>query len=89
ESTFNPARTNLKAMRAEMPKKYWRNMPETAAIPALVRAAAGRTEAMIEREPTLPTRREPARAVAAMADQDPKSLDALNAIIKRTEPLVP
>ncbi|WP_375455175.1 TIGR03915 family putative DNA repair protein, partial [uncultured Methylobacterium sp.] len=23
ESTFNPARTNLKAMRAEMPKKYW------------------------------------------------------------------
>ena len=89
ESTFNPARTNLKAMRAEMPKKYWRNMPETAAIPALIRAAAGRTEAMIEREPTLPTRREPARAVAAMADQDPKTLDALNAIIKRTEPLVP
>ena len=32
ESTFNPARTNLAAMRAEMPKKYWRNMPETAAI---------------------------------------------------------
>jgi uracil-DNA glycosylase len=60
ESTFNPARTNLKAMRAEMPKKYWHNMPETAAIPALVRAAAGRTEAMIERETTMPTRREPA-----------------------------
>jgi DNA polymerase len=89
ESTFNPARTNLRAMRAEMPKKYWRNMPETAAIPALVRAAAGRTEAMIEREPTMPKRREPARAVAAMADQDPKSLDELNAIIRRTEPLVP
>jgi len=89
ESTFNPARTNLKAMRAEMPKKYWHNMPETAAIPALVRAAAGRTEAMIEREPTMPTRRDPVRAVAAMADQDPKSLDELNAIIRRTEPLVP
>ena len=89
ESTFNPARTNLKAMRAEMPKKYWHNMPETAAIPALVRAATGRTSAMIEREPTLPARREPARAVAAMADQDPKSLDDLNAIIRRSEPLVP
>jgi probable DNA metabolism protein len=89
ESTFNPARTNLKAMRAEMPKKYWRNMPETAAIPALVRAAAGRTEAMIEREPTMPTRRDPVRAVAAMADQEPKTLDQLNAIIRRTEPLVP
>ena len=89
ESTFNPARTNLKAMRAEMPKKYWRNMPETAAIPALVRAAGARTAQMIEREPTMPTRREPARAVAAMADQDPKTLDDLNAIIRRSEPLVP
>lgn len=89
ETTFNPARVNPKAMRAEMPKKYWRNMPETAAIPALLRGAADRTAAMIEREPTLPARREPARAVAAMADQDPKSLDELNAIIRKTEPLVP
>jgi DNA polymerase len=88
-SIFNPARLKVGAMLKEMPKKYWRNMPETAAIPALVRAAAGRTEAMIEREPTMPKRREPARAVAAMADQDPKSLDELNAIIRRTEPLVP
>ena len=89
ETTFNPARTNLRAMRAEMPKKYWRNMPETAAIPDLVRGAAARTAQMIERGPTLPARREPARAVAAMADQDPTSLDALNAIIRRSEPLVP
>ncbi|MBL8584043.1 MAG: TIGR03915 family putative DNA repair protein, partial [Rhizobiaceae bacterium] len=36
ESTFNPARLNQTAMRAEMPKKYWRNMPEARAIPALV-----------------------------------------------------
>ncbi|WP_375463316.1 UdgX family uracil-DNA binding protein [uncultured Methylobacterium sp.] len=89
ESTFNPARTNLKAMRAEMPRKYWRNMPETAAIPGLVRAAAARTAQMIERSPTMPAKRDPVRAVAAMADQDPKTLDALNAIIKRSESLVP
>ncbi|MCJ2014243.1 UdgX family uracil-DNA binding protein [Methylobacterium sp. J-076] len=89
ETTFNPARVNPKAMRAEMPKKYWRNMPETASIPALLRGAAERTAQMIEREPTVPARREPARAVAAMADQDPKNLDELNAIIRRTEPLVP
>jgi probable DNA metabolism protein len=89
ESTFNPARTNLTAMRAEMPKKYWRNMPETAAIPGLVRQAAARTGAMIEREPQMPVKRNPARAVAAMADQGPDSLEALNAIIKRSEPLVP
>ncbi len=26
-SIFNPARLKVKAMRAEMPKKYWRNLP--------------------------------------------------------------
>ncbi|MFK5596431.1 UdgX family uracil-DNA binding protein [Methylobacterium sp. HMF5984] len=89
ESTFNPARTNLKAMRAEMPKKYWHNMPETAAIPGLVRAAATRTTQMIERPPQMTIKRDPAKAVAAMSDQAPKTLEALNAIIKRSEPLVP
>src|SRR6195952_2338137 len=67
ESTFNPARTNLRAMRAEMPQKDWHNMPETAAIPGLIRAASARTTAMIEREPQMPTKRQPPRAVAAMA----------------------
>ncbi|MFE1602658.1 UdgX family uracil-DNA binding protein [Methylobacterium sp. ID0610] len=88
-STFNPARLNPTAMRAEMPKKYWRNLPETAAIPDLVRAARPRVAAMIEREPALPQKRVPARALAAMAAQEPASLDALNAIIRRSEPLVP
>jgi probable DNA metabolism protein len=88
-STFNPARTNLKAMRAEMPKKYWRNMPETALIPTLVRNAESGTRAMIERSPSVPAKRNPERAVAAMADQEPRSLEALNAIIARSEPLVP
>lgn len=89
ESTFNPARTNLRAMKAEMPRKYWHNMPETAAIPALVRAAAGRTAQMIEREPVMSAKRDPAKAVAAMADQEPLTLDALNAVIRRADPLVP
>ena len=70
ESTFNPARANLRAMRAEMPKKYWHNMPETAAIPGLIRAAAPALAAMIERRAAMPTKRSPHRAVAAMADQD-------------------
>jgi uracil-DNA glycosylase len=89
ESTFNPARTNLKTMRAEMPKKYWRNMPEAAAIPALVRAAGDRTVAMIEKEPTMPVKRVPAGALAAMHEGELESLEALNAIIARSEPLVP
>jgi DNA polymerase len=47
ESVFNPARANAAAMRQHMPKKYWRNMPETAAIPALLREAIPRVDAMV------------------------------------------
>jgi uracil-DNA glycosylase len=48
-SIFNPARVKIGAMTKEMPKKYWRNMPETALIPALIAAAQARETAMIER----------------------------------------
>jgi DNA polymerase len=89
ESAFNPARLNLKATTAEMPKKYWRNLPEAEAIPGMIRSARSRVEAMIDREAAMPVRRDPARAVAAMADQTPRSLDALNRIIAVSEPLVP
>jgi DNA polymerase len=47
-SIFNPARIKVKAMQAEMPKKYWRNLPETRAIPELLAAAPKRSEAMSE-----------------------------------------
>ncbi|WP_408906258.1 TIGR03915 family putative DNA repair protein, partial [Roseomonas rosulenta] len=43
---FNPARVKLAAMRAEMPKKYWRNLPEAALIPELVAQAPARVAAM-------------------------------------------
>ena len=51
ESVFNPARTNPVAMRRHMPKKYWHNMPETAAIPTLLSEATTRVEAMVQMEP--------------------------------------
>ncbi len=76
-------------MRAEMPKKYWRNMPETAAIPGLIQTASQRVERMIEQEATMPAKRTPERALEAMFDQDPKSLEELNAIIAKAGPLVP
>jgi probable DNA metabolism protein len=47
ESIFNPARANPAVMRQHMPKKYWRNMPETAAIPELLREAIPRVDAMV------------------------------------------
>ena len=90
ESTFNPARINPKLMRQHMAKKYWHNMPEAAAIPALIRSASSRVDAMVEAEPTMPLKREPQGALAAMMeDGTPDSLEALNAIIRKAGPLVP
>jgi DNA polymerase len=43
---FNPARLKPDAMRAEMPKKYWRNLPEAQAIPDLIATARSRVTAM-------------------------------------------
>jgi DNA polymerase len=37
-SIFNPARLKVRAMRAEMPAKYWRNLPESRLIPELTRS---------------------------------------------------
>jgi DNA polymerase len=62
--TFNPARMRLAAMRAEMPKKYWDNLPEAALIPALVHDAPARVAAMVERaqrELARPAGRQPRR----------------------------
>jgi DNA polymerase len=72
-SIFNPARIKLAAMRSEMPKKYWRNLPEAAAIPELVRTAAERTETMVEQRPAPRLRPETHRPVAAapVAPPDP------------------
>ena len=47
-STFNPARIKLKAMRAEMPMKYWKALPETDIINELLRAAPERLSKMAQ-----------------------------------------
>lgn len=36
---FNPARLKVKAMKSEMPVKYWKNMPEARLIPDLIAGA--------------------------------------------------
>lgn len=89
ESIFNPARVNPEVMRGEMPVKYWKNLPEAALIPRLIQEAPQRVQAMIEREAQAPMKRNPDKAVAAMADQAPKSLEALNRLILASEPPAP
>jgi DNA polymerase len=48
-SIFNPARLKVGAMLKEMPKKYWRNMPETSLVQPLIAGARSRELEMIDR----------------------------------------
>ncbi|PRY93738.1 DNA polymerase [Hasllibacter halocynthiae] len=68
---FNPARLKPDAMRAEMPKKYWRNLPEARLIPSLIAGAEARVRAMREAAPTIA----PARAAAVAAQLREKTMD--------------
>jgi probable DNA metabolism protein len=43
---FNPARVEVGAMLKEMPKKYWKNMPEAALVPELLKGAQAREAQM-------------------------------------------
>ncbi len=66
---FNPARLKTGAMLSEMPKKYWRNLPEAALIPDLIAGAQAREAAMIATTSVAPRRpKDVATAWAALRD---------------------
>lgn len=50
-SIFNPARVKVKAMKKEMPVRFWPNMPETLLIPELLQSAGSRVDAMRAAQP--------------------------------------
>jgi DNA polymerase len=58
-SIFNPARARPRAMRAEMPKKYWHQLPEASIVPELLADAPARVRRMIEAEARPPRTRRP------------------------------
>ncbi len=57
QNIFNPARLKLAMMQKEMPRRYWRNLPEAELITPLTLEAMSRTGQMIEAPPTVPVRR--------------------------------
>ena len=69
QNIFNPARLKLKMMQKEMPKRYWKNLPEAQFISELAAASSQRRMEMIEKAPTEPQRRIPVfkQGVAAAA----------------------
>jgi DNA polymerase len=83
-SIFNPARLKVRAMTSEMPKQYWRNLPEAALIPGLIEDAERRMTTMVETAPTTPARRlapapDLAEPIPAGDDTLPAIAAALNA----------
>ena len=54
---FNPARLKVDAMQKEMPRRYWRDLPEAALISELVQGAGERSARMVQAAPTTPRRR--------------------------------
>ncbi|WP_308918092.1 UdgX family uracil-DNA binding protein [Jannaschia sp. LMIT008] len=67
-SIFNPARLKPDAMRAEMPRKYWRNLPEAQAIPDMIATARHRVTAMQATAPRPPAQAVPAGRNVEMKD---------------------
>lgn len=53
---FNPARLKPAAMRSEMPRKYWKNLPETRLIPQMLADAPARVARMQEVGASTPKR---------------------------------
>jgi DNA polymerase len=77
QSIFNPARLKLRMMRQEMPRKYWRNLPEAQLIAPLAAQAQERSGRMIESPATVPLRRIPV-LVAQHPEPAAEGLPALN-----------
>ena len=79
---FNPARLKVGAMLSEMPRKYWRNLPEAELIPGMIASASERVRGMMEEELRQPPVRHERRQMpspAAEPEAAPGSLAALAA----------
>lgn len=76
QSIFNPARLHVNAMLREMPKRYWRDMAETKAIPQMLRTAQARADAMAD----LPADAAPRFAEAVAAQRAAQELAEMEAM---------
>lgn len=67
-SIFNPARLKTKAMQAEMPKRYWKNLPEAGLIDSLIRDSRHRLDRMVETTGQAPKPARPIRYLDELRD---------------------
>jgi len=76
-SIFNPARLKTKAMQAEMPKRYWRNLPEATLIKPLIAEAERKASAMVAAEATAPKKPQRQEQAMSKVKHGSDTLDAL------------
>jgi probable DNA metabolism protein len=83
-SIFNPARLKVQAMSKEMPRKYWRNLPEASLIKPLIEGAGRTASAMIANaatEPHKPQKRpEPPKANEMASEMARKHTDDIETL---------
>jgi uracil-DNA glycosylase len=74
-SIFNPARLKVQATQKEMPRKYWRNLPEASLIKSLIEGAGPIVSAMIANagsEPHKPQKRSEPIEASDKANEMPR-----------------
>ncbi len=79
-SIFNPARVKVAMMKKEMPVRFWKNLPEAAAVPELLAQAPRREQRMVDDGGVARARRRAQLDLAQSAPAStatPTSLDAL------------
>ncbi len=81
-SIFNPARVKVAMMKKEMPVRFWKNLPEAAAIGSLLADAPGRRQRMIDADAEPRDRR---RGRAAVGSPAATSFQPLSAALSATE----
>jgi DNA polymerase len=79
-SIFNPARLKVKAMQAEMPKKYWRNLPEASLIKPLIAGAERATGEMIASAAAEPHKSQKRPEPAMKRSHSAESADTIEAL---------
>ncbi|MCY7371995.1 MAG: UdgX family uracil-DNA binding protein, partial [Polaromonas sp.] len=83
---FNPARLKLKAMQKEMPRRYWKNLPETQCISVLTAQSAQRQSRMLDAPASSPRRRIPVFKEAAAAAERSQTALAIGAVAGGARP---
>jgi DNA polymerase len=79
-SIFNPARLKLAMMQKEMPRRYWKNLPEAALIQPLAAGAAQRERIMVDQPASEPVRRRPASSHALAIHSRPIVVHAIGSL---------